>query len=42
MSVHIDDAGVSVASVILSMAEVFDGDEYSELIEGGVDILEPC
>jgi hypothetical protein len=42
MSVHTDDAGVSVASVISSVAEVFDGDERSELIEGGVDVSEPC
>ena len=42
MSVHTDDAGVSVGSVISSMVEVFDGDERSKLIEGGVDVPAPC
>lgn len=37
-SVHTDDAGVSVASVVSSVVAVFDGDEHSELIEGGVDV----
>ena len=42
MSVQTDDAGVSVTSVISSVVEVFDGDERSELIEGGVDVPEAC
>ena len=42
MSVHTEDAGVSVASVFSSVAEVFDGDERSELIEGGVDVPVSC
>ena len=41
MSVHTDDAGVSVASVISSVPEVFDGDERSELIEGVIDVPVP-
>ena len=41
MSVHTEDAGVSVVSVISSIAEVFDRDERSELIEGSVDIPVP-
>jgi len=35
---HTDDAGVSAAPVLSSVAEVFDGDECSELTEGGVDV----
>jgi len=35
---YTDDAGVSTAPVLSSVAEVFDGDECSELIEGGVDV----
>ena len=42
MSVHTDDAGVSVASVISSVAAVFNGDDHPELIEGGVDVPVPC
>ncbi len=42
MSVHTDDAGVSVASVISSVTEVFNGDERSELIKWGVDVPGPC
>ncbi len=41
MSVHTDDAGVSAASVISSVVEVFDGEERSELIEGGCDVPVP-
>lgn len=41
MSVYTDDAGVSVASVISSVAEVLDKDEYSERVEGGVDVPVP-
>jgi hypothetical protein len=41
MSVHTDDAGVSVASGISSVAEVFDGDKRSELTEGVVDVPVP-
>ena len=37
-SVHTDDAGVSAAPMLSSVA-VFDGDEPCELIEGGVDVL---
>jgi hypothetical protein len=42
MLVHTDDAGVFVVSVISSVAEVSDGDERCELIEGGVDTPVPC
>ena len=42
MSVQTYDAGVSVTSVISSVVEVFDGDERSELIEGGVDVPVAC
>ncbi len=38
MSVHTEDSGVSVAPMNSSVAEVFDGDKCSELIEGGVDV----
>ena len=38
MSVHTDDAGVSVAAVISSVAEVLDRDERSERVEEGVDV----
>jgi hypothetical protein len=41
MSVHTNDAGVSVASVISSVAEVVDGDNRSELTEGVVDVPLP-
>jgi len=37
-SEHTDDAGVSATPVLSSVAEVVDGDECSELIEGGVDV----
>ncbi len=42
MSVHTEDGGVSVAPMNSSVAEVFDGDECSELIEGGVDVPAYC
>ena len=42
MSVHTDDASVSVASVISSMAEVLHGDERSKLIKGVVDVPMQC
>lgn len=42
MSVHTDDAGVSVVSVISSMVEVSDGDERCELIKGGIGVPRSC
>lgn len=42
MSVQINDAGVSVTFVILSVVEVFDGNERFELIEKNVNIPVAC
>jgi len=42
MSVYIDDGGVSVALMNSSVAEVFSGDKYFELIEGAADISVLC
>ncbi len=41
MSVHTEDAGVSAAPVLSSVAEALDGDDHPELIERGVDVLMP-
>ena len=42
MSLHTEDAGVSVARAISSAAGLFDGDERSELVEGAVDAPALC
>ncbi len=42
MSVHTDDAGVSVTSVITFVAEMFNEDERFELIKWEVDVSGPC
>ena len=42
MSAHTDDNGVSAASFFLSVVIILNGNEHSELIEGGIEVPVPC